>query len=282
MSQTQAPNATTAPLQNATATALMQAAGNDAPNIYSAYLRITGGIEGWFGEGAIAVWDSLLDFQRRAGVQGHMLEIGVHHGKSAALMAMYAQPGSKVLLVDHALKAPKIERALAAAQPAAGVEFVTAQCDSRQLGVNPLVVQTYRQHRWIHIDGEHSAGAVSNDMRIANQLLASDGVLVIDDFFSWLYPQVTEAVLRYVRQNPDDFALFLCGFNKAYLARPHFVHNYLQFCAAELPEALAARGQETTVGKTTYPAEMNVFGVGPRFQGKALRGPDWEDNLVRF
>ncbi len=268
--------------QRASAAELMQADPDAGADIYSAYQRIAGGIEGWFGEGAIAVWDALLDFQRRSRVSGHMLEIGVHHGKSAALMAMHAQPGAKVILVDHQLKTAKIERALSAAQPAAGVEFITVHGDSRELGVNPLVVQTYRQHRWIHIDGEHSAGAMTNDMRIANQLLASDGVLVIDDFFSWLYPQVTEAVLRYVRQNPDDFSLFLCGFNKAYLARPHYVHNYLRFCAEELPEGLQARGQETTVGKTTYPAEMNVFGVGPRFQGKALRGPDWEDTLIRY
>ncbi len=282
MSQTQLSDSRATHGPDTAASALMRGTDGAPCATFQAYQRITGGIEGWFGDGAIAVWDALLDFQQRSRVVGHMLEIGVHHGKSAALMAMYAQPGFKVLLVDHALKAPKIEQALAAARPAAGVEFLTVKGDSRELGVNPLIVQTYRQHRWIHIDGEHSAGAVTNDMRIANQLLANDGVLVVDDFFSWLYPQVTEAVLRYVRQNPDDFALFLCGFNKAYLARPHSVHNYLRFCAEELPEALQARGQETTVGKTTYPAEMNVFGVGPRFQGKALRGPDWEDKLVRY
>jgi SAM-dependent methyltransferase len=262
--------------------AVMQPVPLGSTGIHGAYRRITAGIEGWFGDGAIAVWDSLLAFQRRERVSGHMLEIGVHHGKSAALLAMYAEPGTKVLLVDHGLKTAQIEKSLMAARPAPGVEFVTVHGDSRELAVNPLVSETFRAHRWIHIDGEHSAGAVTSDMRIANQLLAKEGVLVIDDFFSWLYPQVTEAVLRYVRQNPDDFALFLCGFNKAYLARPHFAHRYLAFCAEELPGALEARGQDTTVGKTTFPAEMNVFGVGPRFQGKALRGPDWEDTVIRY
>lgn len=258
---------------------------NAAPlgtGIHGAYRRIAPNIDGWFNDGAIAVWDSLLAFQRRERISGHMLEIGVHHGKSAALLAMYAEAGAKVVLVDYELKAKEIEKALTAARPAPGVEFITVHGDSRQLAINPLVAETFRAHRWIHIDGEHSASAVTNDMRIANQLLASDGVLAIDDFFSWLYPQVTEAVLRYVRQFPDDFALFLCGFNKAYLARPHFVHNYLRFCAEELPGALEARGHETTVAKTTFPAEMNVFGVGPRFPGKALRGPDWEDTVIRY
>ncbi len=282
MSQSQLATSNTLPGQSASPATLMRGAASGEPEIYGAYQRITGEIEGWFGDGAIAVWDALLDFQRRSRVSGHMLEIGVHHGKSAALMAMYAQPGSKVVLVDYALKTAKIERAISSARPAAGAEFITVNGDSRELGVNPIVVQTYRQHRWIHIDGEHTAGAVTNDLRVANQLSSNEGVVVVDDFFSWLYPQVTEAVLRHVRQHPDDFALFLCGFNKAYLARPHYVHNYLRFCAEELPEALHARGQETTVGKTTYPAEMNVFGVGPRFQGKALRGPDWDDRVIRY
>jgi len=250
--------------------------------VFGAYRRIAGGIEGWFGDGAMAVWDSLLAFQRRERISGNMLEIGVHHGKSAALMAMYAEPGNKVLLVDHGLKTPQIEKALTAAKPAQGVEFITVHGDSRELAVNPLVSETFRSHCLIHIDVEHSAGAVTSDMRIANHLLAKDGVLVVDDFFSWLYPQVTEAVLRYVRLFPDDFALFLCGFNKAYLARPHFVHQYLRFCAEELPGAMEARGQDTTVGKTTFPAEMNTFGIGQRFQDKALRGPDWDDRTIRY
>ena len=107
-------------------------------------------------------------------------------------------------------------------------------------------------------------------------------MLVVDDFFSWLYPQVTEAVLRYVSQFPDDFTLFLCGYNKAYLARTHFAHRYLAFCAEQLPEALTARGLETTVAKTTYPSEMNTFGVGPVFQDLTRRGPDWEPDTLRY
>jgi len=254
----------------------------DAAPIHGAYRRIAGGIEGWFSDGSIAVWDALLAWQQRRRIQGNLLEIGVHHGKSAALMAMYAEPGQKVVLVDYELKPGPIERALQAANPAPGVEFLTVHGDSRDLPASQLATATRRSYRWIHIDGEHTGGAVTSDLGTANQLLAKDGVVVVDDFFSWLYPQVTESVLRYVRERPDDFALFLCGFNKAYLARPHFVHECLRMCAEELPDALAVRGLQATVGKTTFPAEMNTFGVGPRFQDKALRGPDWDDQTIRY
>jgi len=273
---TPAPGSTAALLSNPSAPAQSPTA------IFEAYQKITGAIEGWFSDGASAVWDSLLSFQRSQDIRGDLCEIGVWHGKAAALMAMHAAPGSKLILADYQLKAGPIQRSLAAAQPAAGVEVLTIGCDSRELHVHPIVGEHFQKVRWMHIDGQHTARAISSDMALANMLLASDGVLVIDDFFSWLYPQITEAVFRYLRTFPDDFSLFLCGYEKAYLARPHAVHRYLEFCAQQLPEDLEARGKTTTVGKTTLPAEMNTFGVGPRFQNKALRGPDWEPNTIRY
>ena len=246
------------------------------------YRRITAGIDGWFSVGATAIWDALLAFQAEHGISGHLLEIGVWEGKSAALMAMHARPGTKLILADFKLKSAAIERALSSAGIAEGVEVVQLGGDSRALHIHPLVPECFQKVRWMHIDGEHSARAVSSDMAFANQVLSPDGVLVIDDFFSWLYPQVTEAVLRYVRSFPDDFALFLCGYNKAYLARPHAVHRYLEFCAQTLPEALVERGQPSTVSKTTFPAEMNTFGVGPLFEGRTLRGPDWDQSIIRY
>jgi hypothetical protein len=211
-----------------------------------------------------------------------MLEIGVWEGKSAALAAMHALPGETVHLADLDLKIAPIQRALAAANPEPGVEFTTIAGDSRDLNVSPLIAEEFGRHRFIHIDGEHTARAVTNDLGLANQLLAPEGIVVVDDFFSWLYPQITEAVLRYVRQFPDDFALFLCGYNKAYLARPHFVHRYLEACATRLPAQLEARGVVATISKTTYPAELNTFGIGPRFQDMPLRGPDWDPNTIRI
>ncbi|QDU84468.1 hypothetical protein Pla163_15780 [Planctomycetes bacterium Pla163] len=248
---------------------------------FERYMQIHGSIDGWFSRESAAIWDSLLEFQAADGVRGNMLEIGVWEGKSAALTAMHARPGETVHLADLDLKIEPIQRALGAARPEPGVEFTTIAGDSRDLNVSPLVAEEFGRHRFIHIDGEHTARAVTNDLALANQLLAPQGVVVVDDFFSWLYPQITEAVLRYVRQFPDDFALFLCGYNKAYLARPHYVHRYLEACATRLPAQLEARGVVSTIAKTTYPAELNTFGIGPRFQEMPLRGPDWDPKTIR-
>lgn len=50
--------------------------------------------------------------------------------------------------------------------------------------------------------------------------------------------------------------MFLCGYNKAYLARPHFVHKYLELCGEELGRQLEERGLEVSLARTTYSAEM--------------------------
>jgi SAM-dependent methyltransferase len=273
---------TTSQQTAATLPAFPRASRVHSTTTFEAYRGITAGIDGWFSIPAVAIWDALLSFQAERSIHGHLFEIGVWEGKSAALMAMHARSGEKLVLADFELKPKAIRRALSSAGIGEGVEVIELGGDSRALHMHPIHPECFQKVRWMHIDGQHSARAVSSDMALANQLLAPDGVLVIDDFFSWLYPQVTEAVLRYVRQFPDDFTLFLCGYNKAYLCRTHFAHRYLEFCAQELPEALSARGVESTLAKTTYPAEMNTFGIGPVFQDLTRRGPDWEPDMLRY
>jgi SAM-dependent methyltransferase len=250
--------------------------------IHERYLELARGIEGWFGLGPAAIWDALLCFQREQGLCGHMLEIGVWHGKSAALLAMHGNCGERLYLVDSDLRLRRVEDAIVAAHPVPTLDVRLIECDSRTLHIDPIVAECFQGFRWIHVDGEHTARAVSSDLALANMLLAADGIVVVDDFFNWRYPQVTEAVLRHLRTYPDDFALFLCGYNKAYLARPHNVHRYLAYCAERLVRDLAARGIESTVSKTTLPAEMNTFGVGPREQGRAVVGPDWAPDSIRY
>ena len=198
-------------------------------------------------------------------------------------MAIHSDPTREVcVLVDKYLEEAQVVAALKGVYENLGDSFQLLRMDSRDLHTDPLMVDGFERFRWIHIDGEHSARAVINDLTIANSLLADGGIVCVDDYFNWLYPQVTEAVNRHVRENPDQFALFLCGYNKAYLARPHHVHRWLEYCQGELAQDLESRGVEATLAKTTLPAEMNTFGMGPRFEGQAMRGPDWDQKCIRI
>lgn len=247
---------------------------------FQRFLERTEKVAGWFYPQSAAIWDGFLEHQTRLGVLGDLLEIGVWEGKSAGMMALHARSGECCLLVDCDLKEKKIEQTMQRLAIMEGVVIQGLHMDSVNLWNTDLMQRSARSMRWIHIDGEHTGRAMRNDLELANKLLSDKGILVIDDFFSWLYPQITEAVMRYVREFPEQFALYLVGFNKAYLARPHFVHHYLDYCHHQLPAALALRGQVAMVSKTTYAAEMNTFGVGPRFQDVALRGPDWDQQTI--
>lgn len=249
---------------------------------FERYMAFHGEIDGWFNFESAAIWDALLSRQRGWGVLGHLLEIGVWHGESAALLAMHADASREsCVLVDLLLERAAVERTLQRA--GADLDAIRAMpVDSRMLGADPLIAEGYRRFRWAHVDGEHTGDAVANDMSVAHALLSTDGILVVDDFFNWLYPQITEAVFQYLRDNPGHFSLFLCGHNKAYLARPHRSHLWLAYCKEELVGALEQRGVQATLAKTTYPGEMNCFGIGPRYEGQALRGPDWEPGAIRI
>lgn len=250
---------------------------------FADHLELHHKIEGWFLVEAAALWDSLLSFQEDNGVSGHLLEIGVWKGKSATLMALHANTAKEIcVLVDKDLNRGAVENALEQVYSNLNDSFQLREMDSRALAIDPIMAEGFESFRWIHIDGEHTARAITNDLSIANTLLSDDGIVVVDDYFNWLYPQVTEATMRYVREHPDEFALFVCGYNKAYLARPHHVHKVLQFCATELCGEMEARGVESTLAKSTLPAEMNTFGIGPRFAGQRLRGPDWDQTSIRI
>jgi hypothetical protein len=138
----------------------------------------------------------------------------------------------------------------------------------------------------MHIDGEHSGARGERAIsRLANQLLAQGrGASSSTTSSRGCTRRSPRAVLRYVREHPDDLTLFLCGFNKAYLARTHFAHELPapsapSSCRTPWPHVAS----QATVGKTTYPAEMNTFGVRPASsRTRRCAARDWEPDTLRY
>jgi len=69
----------------------------------------------------------------------------------------------------------------------------------------------------IHIDGRHTQDAVEHDLGHADEVLADDGVIVVDDFRNADFPGVSFAMYRFLERR--DYRIFLTTENKAYLAR---------------------------------------------------------------
>ncbi len=243
------------------------------------YLAEYSAVDGWFSPESAAIWDCLLSHQTQTQMSGNFLEIGVWRGKSAALSTLHSKADESCILVDPFM--PNEVRTLIDGIKPENVVY--AEKYSTELLRTGLLTTNAHTFRWIHIDGEHSGPAIMNDLNIANALLNEKGVLVLDDFFSTGYPQITAAVFQWLQQHPLQLHLFLCGLNKGYLCRTNTAPLYLQFVKDRLHTELARRGfSNLTIWKTTTTADMNCFGISERFQNFSYRGPDWDQNRIQI
>lgn len=237
--------------------------------------------EGWLLPEAAAIWDCLYSFQSEKGIAGHHLEIGVWRGKTAAIMTHYADPkNERIVLIDIDIQKDKIEPTLKKIRSdLKHVRFI--ETPSGAFRHNTAIDDMARKCRWIHIDGKHTGDAVYNDLEIADKFLSADGLLCVDDFFDFQYPQVTAGLFKYLQLHPYSFRLFLCGYKKAYLARPESVFHYLGYCE-RMADEMSTRGMEVTLSKSTYASDLDCFSLVPRYNNWKIRGTDWDKDEVEI
>ncbi len=252
---------------------------DNSGELFGAYHALSAEVRGFFAVESMAVWDILLSAQRRVGISGMMLEIGVLEGKSGLLLAMHATPAEKLVLVDPQMPI-WVRRRFEVFHPGANLYLEAA---SHALDALPIHKLGLRRFRWIHIDGEHSGTTVLDDLRRAALLCAGDGVICIDDFFSPSFPQVTAATFRFLDARRGEFALFLVGAGKGYICRARAQRVYLQIIAREFPDGLLMRAiKGKALYKTTWAADLNCFGLDDAWQDRAIRGPDWAPDMVEI
>lgn len=240
------------------------------------YRKVYRATEGWFFWEAAACWDSLLRFQAKSDARGPMLEIGVHHGLSAALLLLHAaRRDERVMLVDRHPQDKRVHRTWRRLPEAARDAAVRIEADSRDLRSVAPVMDRRGTYRWIHLDGEHSSEALRNDLEIADELLGDEGILCVDDIFNVLYPHLADTLFRLVRENPDRYRIFLLGYHKAYLVRPQHLRRHLDHCRADLLDDLEAAGIRATISKKARDEEWSAFSISERRKGwPRLLGPD--------
>jgi predicted O-methyltransferase YrrM len=221
---------------------------------------------------SIAIWDFFLTEQQRERVTGALLEIGVYYGKSAIMLAMQARPKEELLLVEPS---DVVDQAAITIRKFKIENVRIIKKKSTSVACWFLTKHQKGSFRWIHIDGDHKARTVENDLRLASRLLAEDGIICVDDFFSPRYPQLTYAVNEFLFRQSSKFKMFLCGFNKAYIARARHHRELLQSLRIGLGDWLRCCGfSEFTIYKTDLPGRCNLFGIGPRWQEYDYYGLD--------
>ena len=151
-------------------------------------------VPGYMMPEAMAVWDTLLEFQETNKISGGILEIGVFLGKSAVLLGLHCKKDEPLVLVDlNDFGAKEAVRKLTGKDPL----YILA--DSHLVVQRPELVALAGKFRWIHVDGDHTSRGVRNDLDISNRLLGDDGVICVDDFFTASFPQVTRVTFEFLK-----------------------------------------------------------------------------------
>ena len=193
-------------------------------------------------------WMKALDAQLIAGVAemqsargwgGSLAEIGVHHGKLFFLLALSRQAGEHALAMDlfeddegvAGQSGEGRDRAFFDHARRLGValgEHEVMKGDSTQLTPADITGRVGRV-RLFSVDGGHLYHHVESDLALADQVLTNEGVVVIDDFCSAQWPEVTFAAYDYLRAHKDTLAPALLSRNKLYVCRPAAADAYRAF-----------------------------------------------------
>lgn len=246
--------------------------------LFEEYLKRSREVPGFVVPESVAVWDCLLTFQRDRQLSGPLIEIGVYYGKSAIMLAMHASEAEKVFLVDFSDFVDAAEAVIKTVKP---TNVVILKHKSSHGAVWGLTSTHTHRFRWVHVDGDHKAETVWNDLELGNLLLADEGILCVDDFLNPRYPQLIYAVCTFLEKHRAELQMFLCGFNKAYLVRPNVLLTHLRFVKEQLGNQLGVRGvKEITIYKTDYPGVLNCFGIGSRWGDFLYYGLDEDPTQV--
>lgn len=237
-----------------------------------------GGLEGFFLPLAMATWDLLFAAQDSAGLSGGLLEIGVFKGKSAALGAMYMKPGEPCYFLDlHETPGAK-----AAVEKIRSANNHFLKMNSADALNDPALAAARGALRWIHIDGEHTGYATRTDLHTAAALLSDGGLICVDDFFSFKYPQLTAAVYSFLFERPMEFRMVMAAANKCYICRAGWAARYDAYIREHAVSHLSVGDNEWTLARTSYLHDFGCFTVIARNKGRDVVGLDRDMDKVVF
>jgi len=186
------------------------------------YLSAFDRIEGWCSPDAVLMFMAYAQAAASVGIDGDVLEIGVHHGLSAIAVAAIRKAGSKFAAIDlfDDLQAQnrsgsgsgsrsRFERNMAEFFGDTGfVRCITASSDT------VLPDELGDQFSFCHVDGGHSAAETRADLDLCTRVLMPGGLLALDDYFNPAHPGVCEGAIQFWLANEAPLRPIASGFNK--------------------------------------------------------------------
>jgi hypothetical protein len=204
-------------------------------------------VEGWCIPHILSIVGHLAAFHESIGFQGSAVEIGVHHGKFflALQSAVDGRPSMAFDVFED--QASNIDRSGlgSLARFKANVTKFSANpqnviIEARDsLTIRPVEVVALSEKiglaQFFSIDGGHTKQHVVNDYRIAEQMTAQAGIIIVDDITHPGWPGVMEGVCRLFILDTPKFVPIAIGHNKLFLVGLSYHKRLLDFLIARRP-----------------------------------------------
>jgi len=193
-------------------------------------------VSGWLDARSAEVIATLGLHQSSAGIRGSVGEIGVHHGKLFILLDLLRYPGEKSFAVDlFDDQDENLDRS-----GRGDFKRFSENLERHSLGAHSVVV--FKQNsmrlepedvlkacgpvRFLSVDGGHTAECTLNDLLVADAVLGEGGIVVVDDYFNAMWPDVSVGVGRYAADPASRLRAFAISPNKLFLAQAQHHERY--------------------------------------------------------
>jgi len=227
---------------------------------------------GWLTAGAVKMICRIGHAQIEAGVQGHIAEIGVHHGRLFILLALLARPQERSIAIDlfgqqhlnpeqsgHGDLPALMKNCSRYADPSA---VIVHEGDSTAITSQHVMDMAGGPIRLFSIDGGHKAGVTFHDLETAENSLAEGGVIILDDCFAEEWPDVSTGFHRFFAK-PRRVVPFATGGNKTLLTTPNAAENYKR----ALVDCGTAVAEREFIGRPIYCIRFERRSFDQRIKG---------------
>jgi len=150
----------------------------------------------------------LLRRQRELGVRGSMAEVGTFEGRFFIAMGLALGEGEHAYGFDlFEWPGSQVRERLLANADTYGLarnRFTLLALDTSKLTEGEFSKATGGAPlRFVHIDGDHSPEALTQDLRLAHASLHPQGLICIDDMLHPPFPFLVVTVHDYLKRNPE-------------------------------------------------------------------------------
>lgn len=209
-------------------------------------------IPGWFNINDILCFYLISSLQKINGINGNATEIGVHYGKCSIFLSnlYYDKVYSVDLFEDN--QSENVSNSgdgnLKIFKSLLEKYGTTEKVNIIVKNSLNLVQGDVEDNTLFHIDGGHSFNEVMSDLNYAYSTMKKGGVVVLDDAFSFRYPDVSMAVALFLNKN-KNLVPFLITAAKIYLCEVEYFDFYYSLFSND--ENLKAFGLSRSKGHAT-------------------------------